>query len=189
MLAGGPVVWFLGQSIIRRLGDQVRRHRIPHDFVPVWIGIGGAVVEVVRQAFLDSIITRTPPDYVVLHAGGNDLAVRHSGPLRHRLCELLLEIQHHLPHATIVWSNILPRRHYKHAINDSKVDSARGAVNRYVTKFASNHGICTIKHSAVTRWDSEDFLADGVHLSDWGNLKFKTELWQAIYQHIQAHDL
>ena len=180
LLADFPVVWFLGHSLIRRLGEWVRRHKVCHGFLPVWIGIGGAKVEVVRQEFLRAIRTRPQPDYVVLHVGGNDLAVRHSGPLRHRLCELLIEIQDRVPYARVIWSDILPRMHYRHAVCNDKVDSARCTVNRYVTKFASNHGIRTIKHGAVSRKDPDDFLYDGVHLSDWGNLKFKDELWQAL---------
>ena len=178
--AGKPVVWFLGHSLIRRLGEFVRGKKIATPFRPVWEGIGGAGVERTKRSFLSMLARWPEPAMVILHTGSNDLGTMPTGQLRRRLVELMALVKAALPRSTVVWSDMLPRRQYRGARNDKAVKDASVSVNRYLRTFAARNGMRAVRHIRVSADNGVDFLHDGVHLSQQGNSKFQAELWLAI---------
>ena len=174
------MVWIIGHSLIRRLGEFVQQRGITATFRPVWEGIGGAGIQRTRQAFLQLLARRPEPACVLVHSGSNDLAEMSAGALRHRIVELLALMKAALPRATIIWSDMLPRVQYRGATSSKKVCIAGSMVNRYVRNFAVKNGMRVVKHRAIRRDLAGMYMRDGVHLSDLGNAEFLREIWGAI---------
>ena len=170
----------MGHSLIRRLGEFVRRRRINVPFRAVWEGIGGAGVQRTRQSFLQLLARMPEPQYLVLHTGSNDLAHMPVGALRHKLAELLLLMKAALPRTVIIWSDMLPRLNYRGARCAKTVAKSSDTVNRFLRNFAVQNGMRCIKHHGVKRSRGEAFLPDGVHLSETGNKAFQREIWGAL---------
>ncbi|XP_075715673.1 uncharacterized protein LOC142750560 [Rhinoderma darwinii] len=167
------LVWLMGHSYVHwgALRADVRPNgrqlRIPRqDAVVHWLGFRGmswsrVLAEFQTYARLDRV-----PEVLVLHVGGNDLGVR---PFR----ELVRDTKHDMlclwvsyPKLVIVWSDIVPRKHWRLARSVERVNKARIKVNRAVSRFvAKNGGIC-VRHRDLESGVGNFWRSDGVHLTE-----------------------
>ena len=177
-------MWLLGHSLVFWLGSWVRQNKAAFPFNTKWIGLRGARVDAVRKAFDKAVRTTTRPDFIILHAGSNDLCHLPSGQLRHRLADLLGHMQRTFPETIIIWSGMLLRRHYKGANSQYKINRARLTVNRFVAKFATTSGMKAVKHNFLV--GQPQLFRDDVHLIDACNLLFARDLMNAL-EHFRHH--
>ena len=120
------------------------------------------------------------PTWICLHAGGNDLA---SIPLKALTIMALQDIRTlstMAPNIMWIWSEVLPRVHYRGAISDAKIEKARKTFNAAIRKGISKlNGQC-IKHPLI-QWDIPILYRPyGVHLSNRGNDIFLNDLTMCL---------
>jgi len=113
-----------------------------------------------------------PPSMLFVHVGGNDLT---SIPLR-KLTEMakydLTALAGMCPQTVLVWSDVLPRIHYRGAQSDQKMEKTRKTFNSSMRAFIKKENGKAIRHPKI-QWDfPELFRDDGVHLNDKGNDAF-----------------
>ena len=110
-----------------------------------------------------------PPDKLIIHLGGNDLAKVPLGALIHNIRKDLRKLAIMMPRTRLGWSDLTARRRYRHAMADSKVENARKSLNRVAHKVVSKIGGFFVEHKGI-QWDkTELYRNDGVHMSDKGN--------------------
>lgn len=134
--------------------------------------------------FQQAMLFNRPPKMILVHVGGNDL-------VQFKVTRIIKDLKRHLsyiasvfPEALVIWSDILPRTHWRGAINTPenlrKLDNKRKRINRagrLVTKELP-HGR-SIRHSIDT---TPGLLKeDGVHLTLIGNAIFLDTLQEALH--------
>ena len=144
-------------------GEELRRSSI------AWHGQRGMRWHQLLPKVKSLLQSKAPPSWICIHLGGNDLA---SIPLRALTTMALQDIKtlsKIAPNTMFIWSEILPRVHYRGANSDAKMEKTRKTLNAAIRKSILNlNGQC-IKHPGI-QWDIPSlFRHDGVHLSDKGN--------------------
>ena len=116
------------------------------------------------------------PTWICLHLGGNDLASIPLRPLTAMAVQDVRTLHKILPNTLIIWSDVLPRMHYRGAQSDAKVEKARKTFNSAIKKHVSAmNGVC-IRHPLI-QWNTPlIFRPDGVHLNNKGNDIFINDL-------------
>ncbi|XP_068116462.1 uncharacterized protein [Hyperolius riggenbachi] len=173
------LVWILGHSYVawgaRRAGarPEGRQLGIPRAQARVrWIGFPGmvwarVVPEVHRFARLDR-----PPDILVIHAGGNDLASYSTRRIIRDIKFDFLRLRTSFPATIVVWSEVVGRQKWRQARSVDRVNRARKKLNREVSRFVVRNGGVAVRHVDLELDTSRFLRMDGVHLNAVG-----TDLW------------
>ena len=122
-----------------------------------------------------------PPDFVMIHCGGNDIAT--SGPvgdLRFQMLEIFDSVQSLLPNSKIVYSQILPRLKWRSTIDNKSLDKARRRINNKIAHHIVSNGGYYIRYPMLRLQSKEIFSDDGVHLSPLGNDIFLFTIQEAF---------
>ncbi|CAJ0940127.1 unnamed protein product [Ranitomeya imitator] len=169
------VYWGARRADVRRDGRQLGFSK--EVAVVRWLGFRGlgwneVLKEVHNNARLDRI-----PDILVLHVGGNDLGIRPCLELIRDIKHDLLRLWASFGDVLVVWSDIVPRRCWRHARSADKVNKARIKVNRAVAKFVVKNGGLFVRHLELEQGGVDFLLGDGVHLNAVG-----TDLWSLDLQ-------
>jgi hypothetical protein len=110
-----------------------------------------------------------PPSMLFVHLGGNDLS---SIPLR-KLTELaqydLTALAAFCPHTVLIWSDVLPRIHYRGAHADNKMEKTRKTFNSSMRVFIKKANGKAVRNPEIQWYFAHLFRPDGVHLNDLGN--------------------
>lgn len=141
----------------------------------------------VDAAFRDQVSRRGPPGVLVLHAGGNDLG---RVPSRALVSMMLADIRSfcsEFSSMVVIWSEIVPRFHWRYARDQKSMDRTRIKINRSISKAVVALGGLSIRHADVER-ERQFFRRDGVHLNSLGldlfclnlaeKIKVGVELWR-----------
>ena len=122
-----------------------------------------------------------PPDFLVIHCGGNNVGI---GPksivLRKRMEKTLKFYKTKLPNTRIVWSQILPRSSWRSSIHGTKLNKVRRRLNSKLASLAIELGGAYIRYPELSRFDSNFFENDKVHLNAMGNNIFLYRIQQAL---------
>lgn len=94
-----------------------------------------------------------------------------------------------MPSTCIVWSHILPRLYWRHAISNIAAETSRLRINSSVATFVLKLGGASIKYVDIKPNQSNLFLNDGVHLSPSGNHEFLSIMQSALRQFIEGKSL
>ncbi|XP_053316325.1 uncharacterized protein LOC128484031 [Spea bombifrons] len=185
----GPrfIVWIIGHSFVywAQRRAAVRRNGLqlgfPMDLVHVrWFGIRGMVWDGVLLEVVKYLRLGFRPSVVVIHAGGNDMGATPQRELvwkMRRDVERLLEL---VPGLLLVWSEMIPRRNWRHARDRAAMEHSRGKVNKLMASFVRRHGGVVVRHVALEEFCPSLFSGDGVHLSDLGLDFFNLALTEGI---------
>ncbi|CAC5367845.1 unnamed protein product [Mytilus coruscus] len=120
-----------------------------------------------------------PPKYVVLHIAGNDLGETKVGYLRNEIKATLEKVHSYLPNSSIVWSQILPRTHWRYSESHDCMMTSRLRINSAIASFVLQHEGHYIKYPDIL--PNSTFLKEyGVHLTDLGNDIFLNNLQGAL---------
>ena len=111
----------------------------------------------------------------MLHCAGNDIGQRKS-------TNLLSSIKHDIDYiakvfngTTIVWSQILPRLHWRGELDHNALEKVRKRVNNVIASYVLKSGGKYLRYPAITN-SSIEMFCDGVHLSHKGNQVFLTTI-------------
>ncbi len=133
-------MWVVGDSIVRRAADHLVSCHLPLNLgVPQveieWKGQGGMHVSTLGRMLESHLGKYPPPDVVVIACGTNDLTSAKGIVIEHILIDSIEQFKADMPTRRVMYSNILPRRKYKHATDPIKVDLKRKNINKHLNAF------------------------------------------------------
>lgn len=148
-----------------------------------WQGYGGMEFPQVKSKLVYLSSLETPPDFLIIHCGGNNIGKMSSADLRQMIKNTLNFVYRRFPRTRIIWSQILPRRSWRYSDNTSAMENTRKRINSFAAKLCLAKGGAYIKYPDISLKSPSLFQNDGVHLSEVGNSIFLTTL-QAALEHI-----
>lgn len=143
-----------------------------------WQGRSGLILSKIRQQMNVMMRLEDPPDFIIIHIGGNDIGNIPVGYLQLQLKQFLNWVSEKLPHASLVFSQILPRSKWRYSKNNEKMEKCRLRLNSTVAAFLINKGGYYIHYPDIK--PTTTFLEDGVHLTDLGSEVFLNIIQGAI---------
>lgn len=163
----------MGSSIVKR-AFMVARGRSDGSNLGVhaqlwWQGYSGLTLKRTQKKLGTLLQVEDPPEFILLHVGGNDLKRTPVKALKDVLISLFAFIKETMPRAKVIWSDILPRNWG----DDNKgLMKARKRLNTFAIKLSKQSGGYYVRHMNLAHIDHATFLEDGVHLSPLGNELF-----------------
>ncbi|XP_041443973.1 uncharacterized protein LOC121402113 [Xenopus laevis] len=180
------IIWMVGHSFISRAQERskVRPNGQQLGFLEEqatvrWLGVGGLCWEEVVPMIIQEARRVGPPNIILVHAGGNDLARCPMKQLTKNIKRDFVRLWSIFPGVCLLWSEILPRKKWRGARSHGAVDSARIKINKAVSKFVQGQGGVAIRHREFDN-PSEYCCADGVHLNELGMDLFNFNLWDSL---------
>ncbi|VDI08973.1 Hypothetical predicted protein [Mytilus galloprovincialis] len=184
---GSPItIWIVGSSLVKNAFVQARRRpggiNLGLDHIGVrlwWLGKSGMRLKDLLNRIKLMLRYEEPPNYLVIHIGGNDLGEIKTGVLRNRLKHYVNNITELLLNTTLVWSQILPRLTWRYSANIDAMDRSRQRINSSLASYIIRHGGHYIRYPDISP-NSTFICQDGVHLTDIGNYIFINTIQGAL---------
>ena len=121
------------------------------------------------------------PRALLIHLGSNDLGHLKSSELYLNIHADLLRLRLLLPDTTLVWSSILPRKHWMGVDDFHAMEIARRKLTRRVANRIRELGGVVVQYPNITATAPDMHCWDGVHLSKKGLSHFVNCIYQAIH--------
>lgn len=169
------LVWILGHSYVfwgaerasvRPDGRQLGFSR--SEVLVRWLGKRGLRWSGVLPEMSNFVRLDRPPDILVLHAGGNDLAKR---PFRELVRDIkfdVLRLWALYPKLIVVWSDMVFRLVWRGARSVERINKARIKVNKAIGLFMARNGAVVVRHRALEDGKGAFWGSDGEHLNGVG---------------------
>lgn len=186
VIPGLPLVWLFGSSIIKHAFPSARRHpgrsSLGLQAYLWWQGYSGMSLMRSQRKLTTLLEVEYPPNFILVHIGGNDLDRTPVKALKDRLHDLLKFISQAMPNARIIWSEILPRDW------DGRkgLSSARKRLNTFAARTVKQLGGFYLRHVNLT-FNRTNYSADGIHLSEIGNELFIDNIRVGLYYFLQGN--
>lgn len=178
-------VWLVGHSFIKRaqvharqsyfgemLGFNDRCYRVCWKGGMLW----NELIQCLNRAMVGGLC----PDVLVLHLGENDLVKVKGVVLLRAIKRDLGLVKERWAGCHVLWTEFVPRRVWRGAVNTRAIDRARRKLNTEVSRFCRHLGFGRISHREI-RYESQDFFRqDGVHLSRLGLDLYLLEIREAL---------
>lgn len=131
--------------------------------------------------FFDAKIKSEPkPNWLIIQLGSNDVCVIKSKELVELIRLDVLRLLALYSSLKIVWSEILPRRYWHFADDQSAAEKTRKRINMAVKKIMFEQHGYVISHPNIREKERSLFRHDGTHLSDVGNDLYLQNIQAAI---------
>ncbi|XP_043992669.1 uncharacterized protein si:dkeyp-121d4.3 isoform X1 [Gambusia affinis] len=196
--AGKPIstepknVWICGHSLVYWAESRAKSPEVgmqlgmdPNKVTIWWKGIQGMTWSQLLPQLHQLKITWPNPDALIVHLGGNDLSTESPTNLLASVKKDMASIRSIFPHCLLVWSDILPRRVWRHSPDSYEVDLVRTTVNRRIHSIVSDLGGVSVNHDNIRCGTNTGlYRGDGIHLSPKGidvfnlNLQEFLEKWE-----------
>ncbi|XP_054874839.1 uncharacterized protein si:dkeyp-121d4.3 isoform X2 [Amphiprion ocellaris] len=197
MAAGKPIsseaknVWICGHSLVYWAESRAKFPEVgmqlgmdPSRVSIWWKGTQGMTWSQLLPQLHQLKVTWPNPDVLIVHLGGNDLSTDSPTDLLASVRKDLTSMRSIFPRCVLVWSNILPRRVWRHSVDNHEVDLVRTTVNRRIQNIVSELGGASLSHDNIRCGTNTGlYRPDGVHLSPKGidvfnlNLQDFLEKW------------
>ncbi|KAJ8297896.1 hypothetical protein KUTeg_024427 [Tegillarca granosa] len=182
------VVWIVGSSIISHAMTRAIKSTFKknlqletNNLSVLWQGKPGMRWEQVFNKIKYLITFIDPPEFLLLHCGGNDIGSSlKSVELIHLILNTIVKIFKLLPKTRLIWSQILPRLEWRNEVNHRALNKVRVRVNRKIANFVLKNNGFYIKYPELIESNTGCFSKDNVHLSDLGNDLFLFRIQQAL---------
>ncbi|XP_028983518.2 serine/arginine repetitive matrix protein 2 isoform X2 [Betta splendens] len=190
--SGPKNVWICGHSLVYWAESRAKSPEVgmllgmdPSKVAIWWKGTQGMTWSQLLSQLHQLKVTWPNPDVLIVHLGGNDLSTDSPTDLLASVKKDLTSIKSIFPQCVLVWSNILPRRVWRHSTDSHEVDLVRTTVNRRIQNVVSELGGTSLTHDNIRCGSNTGlYRADGVHLSQKGidtfnlNLQDFLEKWE-----------
>ena len=180
-------IWIVGSSIIEKAEKFAKSTElgtnlgIDSRYKITWSGISGLTWERVVPTIDNLCFLHPSPDVLVIHCGGNDIGTHSLWGLQGFMKRIMYNLIQRFPQTCVVWSHILPRRYWRHALSCEAADKSRMRINSSISAFTLKHGGAYISYPDIVPFHNSKMLqTDGVHLSMLGNSNFINTLQGAI---------
>ena len=195
IIAGSQsLVWCVGSSIVRyafiAAKSSPEGSSLGLDKAGInlwWQGYSGLNLVQTRSKIQSLSYIEQPPDYLVLHCGGNDIGKTPVSQIRILISQTFTFIMTLFPNTKILWSQILPRLTWRYSSNNQAMERSRVRLNSYAGKQTLSLGGAYIKHANISTANPSLFYSDGVHLSAAGNELFLTNIKESLSKIIQEN--
>lgn len=181
-------IWIVGSSYVKR-GEFGARQKFGENLglnaKVQWFGKGGMGWSGVLPRFYEELSTRSPPDILIIHAGGNDLGLMSAQQLSGIMKTELMQLHKEFPSMTIAYSCINQRQVWRYG-SPWKINKDREIVNHTMRKAAHCFGGVIIEHPCLKFFDNTVFVPDGVHFTKKGNELFVTSIRSTIKNILQS---
>ncbi|XP_054455849.1 uncharacterized protein si:dkeyp-121d4.3 isoform X2 [Anoplopoma fimbria] len=185
-------VWICGHSLVYWAESRAKSPEVgmqlgmdPSKVTIWWKGTQGMTWSQLLPQLHQLKVTWPNPDVLIMHLGGNDLSTDSPTDLLASVKKDLTSMRSIFPQCILVWSNILPRRVWRHSTDNHEVDLVRTTVNRRIQNIISELGGTSLTHDNIRCGTNTGlYRADGVHLSPKGidvfnlNLQDFLEKWE-----------
>ncbi|XP_069504885.1 uncharacterized protein [Ambystoma mexicanum] len=177
----GPLrsAWIVGRSFVLRTGRWAEETKESPPFrntIASWWGYRGLLWADIHDKLADLVAYRDPPEFLIIHLGGNDLVSVGRKNVYEEICASLSGISHTWRDTEIYFSSILPRRKWQGAISYKTVDISRRKLNRGLEKYCLVKCFRFMKHPFITLGDPDVFHKDGTQLLEQGMEYFFREI-------------
>ncbi|XP_042357606.1 serine/arginine repetitive matrix protein 2-like [Plectropomus leopardus] len=186
------IVWICGHSLVYWAESRAKSPEVgmqlgmdPSKVTIWWKGTQGMTWSQLLPQLHQLKVTWPNPDVLIMHLGGNDLSTDSPTNLLASVKKDLTSMRSIFPQCVLVWSNILPRRVWRHSNDNHEVDLVRTTVNRRIQNIISELGGVSLTHDNIRCGANTGlYRADGVHLSPKGidifnlNLQDFLEKWE-----------
>jgi lysophospholipase L1-like esterase len=125
-----------------------------------------------------------PPDFLVIHCGGNSIGAVKLRELRCQIKDSLGQLMALLPSTKLIWSQILPRIFWRYSQNSRALNRAAARINHYAAWICIQAGGGYIRYPELAWNEPMMFREDGVHLSDIGNELFLFRIQAYLFDFI-----
>lgn len=179
----------MGDSLVKRAGQAAHGTGRPHldldrqGFQLHWFGYSGIkLADLLTKFQMCTILNSTPPNFMVLNFGGNDLTALDLAAFKVKVHSDIGYIHSVLPKTQLVWLDILPRLCWRgmRPTAAKQMDLKRKRANRFgreaVCKVPGGHIIST----NIDRATPGLYCDDGVHLSQVGVQMYLLTLKDAL---------
>ncbi|KAK0138404.1 Cold shock domain-containing protein E1 [Merluccius polli] len=185
-------VWICGHSLVYWAESRAKSPEVgmqlgmdPSNVVIRWKGTQGMTWPQLLPLLHQLKVKWPNPDVLIMHLGGNDLSTESPTDLLASVKKDLSSMRSIFPKCLLVWSNILPRRVWRHSADNHEVDLVRTTVNRRIHNIILDLGGTSLTHDNIRCGSNTgQYRADGVHLSSKGidtfnlNLQDFLEKWE-----------
>ncbi|KAM4599815.1 uncharacterized protein V3H82_008446 [Fundulus diaphanus] len=196
-------VWICGHSLVYWAESRAKSPEVgmqlgmdPSKVTIWWKGVQGMTWSQLLPQLHQLKITWPNPDILIIHLGGNDLSTESPTNLLASVKKDMTSIRSIFPHCLLVWSNILPRRVWRHSPDSHEVDLVRTTVNRRIHNIVSELGGTSVKHDNIRCGTNTGlYRGDGIHLSPKGidvfnlNLQDFLEKWELEVNSQKSSDM
>uniref|UniRef100_A0A8C6P116 Uncharacterized LOC107376715 n=1 Tax=Nothobranchius furzeri TaxID=105023 RepID=A0A8C6P116_NOTFU len=185
-------VWICGHSLIYWAESRAKSPEVgmqlgmdPSKVTIWWKGTQGMTWSQLLPQLHQLKITWPNPEVLIIHLGGNDLSTESPTNLLASVKKDMTSIRSIFPRCVLVWSNILPRRVWRHSSDSHEVDLVRTTVNRRIQNIMSELGGISLSHDNIRCGTNTGlYRGDGIRLSPKGidvfnlNLQEFLEKWE-----------
>ena len=171
-------MWIVGSSIIKYAFLEARQRpggvnlSLQRLGVNIWWqGRSGLTLSKLRNHIRTMMNLEDPPNYILVHIGGNDLGNIRLGYLHYLLERFMSWLSVQLPETALIWSQILPRLKWRSSENTDAMDKGRRRLNSSIGAYMTKHGGCYLRYPDIKA--THKFISnDDVHLTKLGNSIF-----------------
>ncbi|XP_035003151.2 uncharacterized protein LOC118101452 [Hippoglossus stenolepis] len=164
-------IWIIGSSYIHR-GEKASFDCFGQNFglnaKVEWFGKGGLRWSGVLPRFYSELSTQSPPDILVVHAGGNDLGLVPAKKLGVEITRGLMQLHKDCPSMRILFSCINERQAWRYG-EPRVINGDRRTVNQLMTRAVHHFGGEVVQHPLLRFFKKKLYLPDGVHFTQEGN--------------------
>jgi lysophospholipase L1-like esterase len=151
-----------------------------HNASVFWQGKGGMKWNQVYPQVQTLLKIEGPPDYLMIHCGGNDIGQGvKCVVLRNQIKKGISKLLDLLPNTIIIWSQILPRLHWRGELDHAAVDRARLRLNSCIATFILKFGGKYVSYPEL-KTPCPELFKDSVHLNSLGNCLFLHRIQEAL---------
>ncbi|KAM9476623.1 uncharacterized protein Hap1MRO34_009671 [Clarias gariepinus] len=186
-------VWICGHSLVFWAEKRATSPEIgmqlgmdPNSVRVWWKGVQGMTWQQLLPQLLQLKDNWPKPDVILIHLGGNDIGTMTPETFVLAVKKDLISMKSIFPQCQLVWSDILPRKSWKHSTDSTAVNNMRQAINKTIRGIMADLGGSSLTHENIMpRLDSGLYRPDGVHLSGKGidtfnlNMQDFLEKWES----------
>ncbi|XP_047668405.1 uncharacterized protein si:dkeyp-121d4.3 isoform X3 [Tachysurus fulvidraco] len=186
-------VWICGHSLVFWAEKRATSPEIgmqlgmdPNTVRIWWKGVQGMIWQQLLPQLLQLKDNWPKPDVILIHLGGNDLGKMTPETFVLAVKNDLVSLKSIFPECHLVWSDILPRKSWRHSNDSTAVNNMRQAINKTIRGIMAELGGSSLTHDNIMpKVDSGLYRPDGVHLSGKGidtfnlNMQDFLEKWES----------
>ncbi|CAI5643836.1 unnamed protein product [Oreochromis niloticus] len=179
-------VWLIGSIDIKRAEGEAKKifgENFGLNAKVQWFGEGGMRWSGVLPHFYKELSTQSPPDILVIHAGGNDLGLVSADELSSVIEKELMQLHTEFPSMTIAYSSINERQVWRHE-NPGEINKDRKIVNASIRKAVNRFDGVVIEHPRIKPVNNSNSI--GVPFHKKANEVFLTNIRTAIQKSLQS---
>lgn len=182
----------IGSSIIVHAEEAAIREGRPNlglEAKITWEGVSGMKLQGLQQQLQTLMLrNRHDPTIIVMHLGGNNIAVEKIAKVMRRVEQNVKHIQRLCPEAMLVWSDILPRSSWrgKREEANKSMNQNRRRINRHGRQMVKHY--CPKGRAISYKTITTGVLYDGVHLTRPGNKIFLDIIQKALEMFLSGNE-